>query len=138
MSSEVSPSPTQEQARPRVTPAVRGLVIANVAALFLQATLANYAGTSELFGFSSAQFPARWWQAGTYAFVHSGLWHLAANVYALFLFGPRLENEWGTRRFMWFYALCGLGGVVAAAVFFRGGLLVGSSAGVLGVMAVYA
>src|SRR5205823_7535275 len=99
---------------------------------------ANYAGTSELFGFSSAQFPARWWQVGTYAFVHSGLWHLAANMYALFLFGPRLENEWGTRRFMWFYALCGLGGVVAAAVFFRGGLLVGSSAGVLGVMAVYA
>src|SRR5437868_12742102 len=132
MSSEVSPTPTQEQAQPRVTPAVRGLVIANAATLFLQLTLANFAGMAEVFGFSTAQFPARWWTVGTYAFVHAGLWHLAASMYALFLFGPRLESEWGTRRFVWFYALCALGGVGAAALLFRGGLLVGSSAATLG------
>ena len=56
MSSEVSPSPTQEQAQPRVTPAVRGLVIANVATLFLQLTLANFAGMAEAFGFSEEMF----------------------------------------------------------------------------------
>jgi hypothetical protein len=72
-------------------------------------------------------------------FVHAGVWHVSVNIYALYLFGPRLEHAWGgPKRFVWFYALCGLGGVVFDLVFIRAGVLVGASAAVFGVMTAYA
>jgi hypothetical protein len=71
-------------------------------------------------------------------FVHAGPAHLIANMYALYLFGPRLEHGWGYRKFFWFYLLCGLGGVSFEMLFIRTGSVVGASAGVFGVMTAYA
>ena len=34
-------------------------------------------------------------------------------MYALYVFGPRLEHTWGAKKFSWFYVLCALGGVVS-------------------------
>jgi len=56
----------------------------------------------------------------------------------LFLFGPRIEQHLGTKRFSWFYVWCGLGGVLCQVLFVRGGTLVGASAAVFGVMTAYA
>jgi hypothetical protein len=67
-------------------------------------------------------------------FVHVGVWHLLANMYALYLFGPRLETQWGARKFTWFYLLCGLGGAVFQMLFIHSGNLIGASAAVFGVM----
>ena len=44
-------------------------------------------------------FPAAWWTLVTYMFVHAGLWHLAFNMFTLWMFGPRVEQVWGTRGF---------------------------------------
>ena len=49
----------------------------------------------------------------TIVLVHGGFWHLVANMYALYLFGPRLEEAWGTRRFLRFYAFCAMTGLLA-------------------------
>ena len=46
-------------------------------------------------------------------FVHSGFWALVLNAYLLFIFGPRLEQAWGTRVFRNFFFWCGLGGWLA-------------------------
>jgi hypothetical protein len=43
----------------------------------------------------------------------------------------------GAKRFVWFYLLCALGGVVFDMLFIRQGILTGSSAAVLGVMTAY-
>jgi hypothetical protein len=59
-------------------------------------------------------------------------------MYGLFLFGPRVERTMGTKKFTWFYLLCGLGGVVFEMLFIRSGTLIGSSAAVFGVMTAYA
>ncbi len=48
-------------------------------------------------------------QIVTHMFMHAGIWHIFFNMYALFIFGPVLENVWGPKRFFIFYMVCGLG-----------------------------
>jgi hypothetical protein len=71
-------------------------------------------------------------------FVHGGLWHLALNMYTLWLFGSRVEATWGSRQFTAYYLLCGFGGWLFHLLFARHGVLIGASAAVMGVMLAYA
>jgi membrane associated rhomboid family serine protease len=48
-------------------------------------------------------------QIVTHMFMHGGFMHIFFNMYALFIFGPILENVWGPKRFFIFYMVCGLG-----------------------------
>ena len=41
-----------------------------------------------------------WWQLLTSAFTHVEIWHVAMNMFALFLFGPALEGIVGRARFL--------------------------------------
>jgi len=50
-----------------------------------------------------------WWQYGTYMFMHGGFWHLFFNMYSLFIFGSVLERVWGTKKYLLFYVVTGLG-----------------------------
>jgi len=49
------------------------------------------------------------WQLFTYMFLHGGFWHLFFNMLALWMFGMELENTWGSKKFLIFYLICGLG-----------------------------
>ena len=49
------------------------------------------------------------WQLGTYLFLHGGIWHLLVNMFTLWMFGITLEKDWGTRRFLKYYFICGVG-----------------------------
>ncbi len=49
------------------------------------------------------------WQLITYQFMHADIGHLFWNMFALWIFGVELENVWGTRRFVQFYLLSGVG-----------------------------
>ena len=50
-------------------------------------------------------------QIFTYMFVHStdSIWHLAFNMFSLWMFGRILEQVWGTKRFLFYYMVCGVG-----------------------------
>jgi membrane associated rhomboid family serine protease len=123
----------------RLTAGVQALIAINVAMAFLQAVgVLPYADLAAWLGFDLGSLPSRWWTPVTYMFVHVGVWHVLANMYGLYLFGPRLEQTLGTKRFSWFYLFCGLGGVVFQMLFIRTGGLVGASAAVFGVMTAYA
>jgi membrane associated rhomboid family serine protease len=53
----------------------------------------------------------------TYMFLHGGFTHILFNMFALWTFGTVLENTWGAKRFIIFYAVCGIGaGVTQTAV----------------------
>jgi rhomboid-like protein len=52
------------------------------------------------------------WQLITYMFVHGSFSHLFFNMFSMWMFGSVLENLWGSRRFLNFYILCGLGAAV--------------------------
>jgi membrane associated rhomboid family serine protease len=49
------------------------------------------------------------WQVATYLFLHGGVWHLIFNMLTLWMFGTPLERDWGTRRFIKYYFICGVG-----------------------------
>jgi hypothetical protein len=61
----------------------------------------------------------------------------------LFFFGPPLEERWGGKEFIKYYAICGIGGAVLTLIFEIGSIgadvpVVGASAAVYGVMLAYA
>jgi membrane associated rhomboid family serine protease len=49
------------------------------------------------------------WQLVTYMFLHGGIEHILFNMLALWMFGAVLERDWGTRFFLKYYFLCGIG-----------------------------
>jgi membrane associated rhomboid family serine protease len=49
------------------------------------------------------------WQIFTYLFLHGGTWHLIFNMLTLWMFGSPLEQDWGTRKFLKYYFICGIG-----------------------------
>jgi len=57
------------------------------------------------------------WQLFTYMFLHGNIEHILFNMLALWMFGLTLEQDWGTRRFLKYYFLCGVGaGICDVAV----------------------
>jgi membrane associated rhomboid family serine protease len=57
------------------------------------------------------------WQPVTYMFLHGGIWHLIFNMLTLWMFGMQLETDWGTRQFLKYYFICGIGaGICIVAV----------------------
>ncbi|HEU4631354.1 MAG TPA: rhomboid family intramembrane serine protease [Gemmatimonadaceae bacterium] len=129
---------TDEPQAPRLTPAVQALIAINVAIFFLQLTVVSASDMTALLGFHTGDLSRTWWTVVTYMFVHAGFWHLALNMYTLFLFGPRVEREWSGAEFTRYYLLCGLGGLLLHLLFWRGSALVGASAAIYGVMLAYA
>ena len=63
------------------------------------------------------------WQLATYLFLHSGIGHLFFNMLGLWMFGAQLENTWGTRRFLQYYFICGVGAGICVVI---AGLLAGA------------
>ena len=65
------------------------------------------------------------WQLFTYLFLHSpdGLGHIVFNMLTLWMFGAPIEDTWGTRRFLQYYFICGVGAGVCVVI---ANLLVGS------------
>lgn len=87
---------------------VKNLIIINI--IVLVATMINenfmYENFS-LFSFHSPFFKP--YQFITHMFMHGGIWHLFFNMYTLWIFGSILENVWGSKKFLLFYFVTGLG-----------------------------
>ncbi len=49
------------------------------------------------------------WQLATYLFLHGGWFHVIFNLFALWMFGSDLERQWGSRRFLFYFFLTGVG-----------------------------
>ncbi|MGH9432829.1 MAG: rhomboid family intramembrane serine protease, partial [Terriglobia bacterium] len=56
------------------------------------------------------------WQLATYLFLHAGFFHIIFNLFALWMFGPDLELEWGSSQFLFFYFLTGTGAGIVDVV----------------------
>ena len=93
-----------------IPPVTRNLLIVNV--IMFIATLVNenfMVGTFAMFYPSSPFF--RWWQPLTHMFMHGGFWHIFFNMYTLLMFGMVVERALGTKKFLIFYFVTGLGAV---------------------------
>jgi membrane associated rhomboid family serine protease len=123
---------------PRMTRAVQWLLALNIGVYFLQLTLFGPDAVYSALALDPARFPANWWTVATYMFVHAWLAHLAFNMFTLWMFGPRLEHEWGTRTFVLFYLWSGLGGAIAHLLFAQHSAVIGASGAISGVLVAYA
>jgi membrane associated rhomboid family serine protease len=48
------------------------------------------------------------WQLISYQFMHGGFSHILFNMFALWMFGMEIENMWGSKKFLYYYLLCGV------------------------------
>src|SRR5688572_25458572 len=96
---------------PGLSPAVRGLVIVNAIVFALGLFLPGWSG--RMVEWLAFWFPRNEhfavWQVVTYMFMHAGIGHIFFNMFGLVSFGLLLEQQWGTRRFLVFYFMCGIG-----------------------------
>ena len=49
------------------------------------------------------------YQLVTYMFMHGNFMHIFFNMFALWMFGSAMENFWGTKRFLIYYFVTGIG-----------------------------
>ena len=92
--------------------AVKNIIIINVLVTIMTSLNGNFMYEKFALFYPTSPF-FHWWQPVTHMFMHGGFWHLFFNMYTLFIFGSILERVWGTRKFLIFYFVTGLG---AAAV----------------------
>ena len=76
----------------------------------------------------------QWWRLLTCIFVHGGLWHIAGNMYGLWIVGRIAESLYGRWTFAIVYLLCGLSGSIASVVWNPVVLSVGASGAVFGIV----
>lgn len=123
-----------------VPKAVKHIILINV--LMLVLTYLNNPLMSKWFALNPISFIWKPWQLVTYMFMHGGFGHLFFNMYTLFIFGSVLENVWGTKKFLTFYFVTGIGAaLVNIGVQYLTGsfaLTVGASGAIYGILMGYA
>lgn len=96
-------------------PVVKNLLIINVLVFVAQLTFKNSETIHleewlALHDVRSVFFKPH--QLVTHLFLHGGFDHIFFNMFALWMFGQTLENYWGSKRFLIFYLVSGLGAAV--------------------------
>ena len=101
-------SPTGFRVLPTI---VKHLLIINILMYLATVTLTRFnIDLTDILGlhfFKASDF--RFFQLVTYMFMHGNFGHLFFNMFALWMFGNTLENIWGSKRFLLFYMVCGIG-----------------------------
>ncbi len=123
-------------------PVVKNLIIINVLVYMATALLpvgneiirfcVLWFGASPFGEFHSYQFV-------TYMFLHASVEHIFFNMFALWMFGRTLEYELGSKRFLIYYMVCGVGAALIqlATAYLTGEMpiqLVGASGAVMGLL----
>ncbi|HXI26836.1 MAG TPA: rhomboid family intramembrane serine protease [Vicinamibacterales bacterium] len=88
------------------------------------------------------------WQIATYMFLHGGIFHIVFNMLALWMFGAELERMWGTRYFLKFYLVTGIGAGALTVLFsllpfgfaqqLQHSIVIGASGSIYGLLLAYA
>jgi len=99
-------------------PVIKNLLIINAAVFFIQLIAGNLLVSGQpLSHFLNVWFALnplaeganfQVWQLITYQFMHGGFGHIFFNMFALWMFGMEIENNWGSKKFLIYYLLCGV------------------------------
>jgi len=94
----------------QIPPVIKNLVIINLLVWIAQLTFGEkFWGPLALHFHQHPDF--RIWQLVSYMFLHDpgSILHLLFNMLTLWMFGSEIESLWGSKRFLIFYLICGLG-----------------------------
>lgn len=102
-------------------PVVKNLLIINVLVfatsyVLKQANIIDLDYYLALFQWNSPLFKV--WQIITHMFMHGNIMHLFFNMFALWMFGNVIENTLGSKRFLIFYLICGIGAALCYSTVF--------------------
>jgi membrane associated rhomboid family serine protease len=103
---------------PPFTRTVKALVFINLGLFLLTFVLGNGAPELaftliQLFGLKPEAVVHGWvWQLFSYGFLHAGIGHVLFNMLSVWMFGSRLEMDWGRQRFLEFYFFSMVGAAV--------------------------
>ena len=92
-------------------PVTKNLIIINVLFFLAQFAFAGHGVNLDyllgLHFFLASDF--HFYQLVTYMFMHGGITHILFNMFAVWMFGRVMESYWGSRRFLIYYFVCGIG-----------------------------
>lgn len=121
---------------------VKILMMLTVGIFLLQSLIPNF--INNLFGFIPSYAIGRFmlWQFMTAIFLHSTFIHLIFNMFGLYIFGGALEKLWGSKRFLKYYILCGVGGTVLTYLMYivnltPNAIYIGASGSIYGLLVAY-
>ena len=125
-------------------PVTTSLIVANVAMFLLFSSTGDLLSPLALWPLGAAQYVGIGfapWQLVTYAFLHGSMLHLLFNMFALYMFGTAIEQVFGSRRYLIYYAVCVVSAALAQLLVAKltGGFYptVGASGGVFGLLLAY-
>ncbi len=124
----------------RFTDAIKILIIINVGMYLLQIITVSQLDMIRIFGLSAETIWPLIWQPITYMFMHGGVWHVAINMFVLWMFGTELETIWGKNEFLKYYFVTGIGSGIIWLLFNIGGfnaILIGASGAIYGILMAY-
>jgi membrane associated rhomboid family serine protease len=98
-----------------MTPAIKAIVFANIGAFVATWIAPSLMG---VFGLVAQEVIGglQIWRGVTYMFLHGGIFHILFNMLALWMFGVELERMWGSRFFVKYYFVCGVGAALTTVV----------------------
>ena len=96
-----------------LTPVVKGIMITNALFFLLQKIIGNFSPDviETYFGLSYLGIfqDLRIWQILTYMFLHGSWFHILFNLIGLWMFAGELEELWGSKQFLKYYMITGIG-----------------------------
>jgi len=124
-----------------ITSGLKKLLIANIVIFILQQLVSNYLlNFFALWPITTGKFYL--WQIVTSLFLHGGFMHIFFNMLILYMFGRDLEIEWGEKRFLTYYFICGVGESILCLMFdfITGNKFpsIGASGAIFGVLVAFA
>jgi len=130
-----------------ISTALKALIAVNVLMFVVRAFVSSI---DLYFGLVPALVVHRFWvwQTATYMFLHGGIFHILFNMLALWMFGTELERMWGSRYFLKFYFVTGIGAGILTVLFsllpfgfaqqLQSATIIGASGAIYGLLLAYA
>ena len=122
------------------TEAIRILISINVLLFLFRYISIERFDLAQIFGLSSNDVWPMIWQPLTYMFIHGDFFHLFMNMFVLWMFGSEMESIWGSRGFLKYYFVTGIGsGIIWILLNLSNSysVLIGASGAIYGVLLAY-
>ena len=125
-----------------LTPFIKWLIIVNVAVYIIQfITILSGHPMALYLGLVPFQVAHHFtiYQLVTYMFLHGGVFHILINMFMLWMFGGDIEHQLGSKRFLVYYFICGVGAGLVTVMFSSSSAIpvVGASGAIYGLLLAY-
>ena len=120
----------------RFTSIIKALISINAALFLLRYFMVDQFDLLNL-GLSSSP---KLWQPLTYMFIHGDFFHIFMNMFVLWMFGTEMESIWGSKKFLQYYLVTGVGSGLVWLFFNYGNtfsILIGASGAIYGILLAY-